>query len=243
MNILKLKTGLILGLATIFLSGCAGTKVTASRPPAPTVKQQEKEGVCIGDETGARKVMCLRAEEFAAEERAKVARIELVKLATPAEKLAMKEMRGSEKDSEQIRRREAQVQAQAKIEGCEPGSVWVNPNLVVTNLLPGVLRAFTVAPYVVVRFYNPRANGEPVDIEASDYGLVVKNLCVGGRVSVYRQFRYGYDAQYVRYAYKVIGLVSGGFQNTSQYNLWVDNFGNGVVTPNQSWSWDIAIQK
>jgi hypothetical protein len=231
--------GLILGLAmSFFLVGCAGTKVSAKRPVSV-----HPNGICASAQTEQDRIICLRAQEIDAQKDAEAARKELLKLATPAEKQATREVQRAQKNNDRFVKIQGMARAQAMIEGCEPGSVWVSPEIAVTSLVGGFLGGMLTAPFNSVRFFNPRSNGESTAIEATDLGPVVKNLCVGGRVTVARQFRYGIDAQYVNYSYKIIGEQSGGSQTTPQYSLYIDTGGNGYTTPNHSYDFDINIRK
>ena len=191
------KSGLVLALTVIV--GCAG-KVAPKQPQAlpatPTapagVKEEAKANETpeqkiarleaelqkqkmLAEETSEQRSVRLRAEQIEREEKAKLAKAELVKKDTPAMGKARKQLEEEAKKLAEFKKQDADTYASANIQGCPVGTVLVSGEAVQSSSW----RVMTS-----VRIVN--ASPFPRDIETSfrGIGVAVKNLCAGGSLTL-----------------------------------------------------------
>lgn len=117
----------------------------------------------------------LRAEEIRLQKRIEEAKKELRKVEPREERQARKEIERAEKKSIKADEVADKAAQRAAITGCEAGTVEVHPN---------IAPRFTINSSVRVRVTNPEQVS--VDIEDAQSGLVVRNLCPGGSLTIFR---------------------------------------------------------
>lgn len=117
----------------------------------------------------------LRAEQIRLAKQVEEAEKALRKSEAPEERQARKELEKEEKKVAKAEESAEKAIDRADITGCESGTVEVHPN---------IAPRFTINSSIRIRVTNPEQ--VPIDIEDAQHGLIVRNLCPGGSLTIFR---------------------------------------------------------
>ncbi|MDQ5949235.1 MAG: hypothetical protein QG589_361 [Patescibacteria group bacterium] len=231
-----------LSVILLFSSPLEAKKKQKTDPEVERLEQSLKSGqkaktsadIVSADDPGLtprEREIKLRAREI--ELREELKKIEEAKKAnrSPAEKIAEKEISRQEKYVEKSRRESAKILGNANVTGCEDG-------VAIESRATG---SFSFQSHVKVRVTN--THSRPVDIE-DENGPVVRNLCAGGSVTLFRARNMWVDGNYLQFHYVAKGVFpdgSMGLQESQWFSLSAYDVSSGRVQ--QYYTWQVTLQK
>jgi hypothetical protein len=241
----------------VFSVGCAKKTTAPATPAAPSpgaslkqvdpeirrLEQSLKKGekaktsadtVSVDDPTltPREKKIKLGAREI--ELREELKKIEEAKRASrsPAEKKAEKEISRQEKFEVDRRRSELQILIDANVEGCPEGGVTIEKR---------VTGSYSYQSHVKIRVTNLHSSSVNIEDES---GPVVRNLCTGGSITMFRARNMWLDGNILQFHYTAKGTFpdgSMGLQESQQFSLSAYDVSSGRVQ--QYFTWNVSLQK
>jgi len=178
-------------------------------------------------ETEREKLVRLRALAIEASENLKKAENEAHRAKSPAMKQAEKEIAGSEKLQQKIERERNRISADAQVTGCPANTVWVNQDAEPPHWTTRVF------PSVVVRIINTDAI--PIDEISGPNGIMVRNLCARGAVTV-KVFLGFLDSDQMQVPLMAIARMENGGIGTAQTTLNLNRYNDYQRVDNQIWT-------
>ncbi|MCX6702035.1 MAG: hypothetical protein NTX96_02460 [Candidatus Zambryskibacteria bacterium] len=159
-------------LFTLFCVNIASAQTTTTETLGQRIERlKAEEAKRLVDETPEAKIIRLRAEQIRIGYELEKAREDVKRTASPAMRQALSEAERVQKNKENAKK----AIERSGVTGCADGSVLVNPDAV---------PHWSIGSVVYVRVFNPEQ--VPVDIEDPRHGVVVRGLCSGGSLTLFR---------------------------------------------------------
>jgi hypothetical protein len=206
----------------VSVAACAGKVAPATIPLSERIAElKAQEAERLANETPEDRAIRARAEEIEREMATKKAREEAKRSGSPAMRKAIKEFEKAKK-----------AITNSGLQGCDPSTVDVHPDVAPRR---------NASSTVKVQAFN---QGQvPVDIYEPKHGLVVRNLCPGGSLTLFRARRLGIDPDYIQFRYVAKAILSDGRMLTAesqQYQLSKYDWSSG--RGRQEYDWYIEVR-
>ncbi len=223
----------MIGLVS-FVTGCGG-KTTPNQPKAfPTVVETPEEvarqdrlvDLTLSPEEQAVRA---RAAEIKREKELEDAKKLVRAHDTPEMKQARKELEEEREFEQKMHRERERIAARAGVSGCQEGTVQVNP---------GALEFTTFTDSVTVRITNSSSSSRDISTSFRGLGVVVRNLCAGGSVSIAFARHVFNSPQYETIVLTAAGMGERGGVVVENYQAQLySSYGtNGVRRDNFAWT-------
>lgn len=212
-----LKIMFVVSLA-MFAVACASKKKPEIVPLTPA-QQAIKDSP---EEKRITELAAVLAEAKAEEKDRKAVR----KLDTPEERKARELLASAESRSRKEREKAARTIERARITGCDPANMWIHEDAVEHS---------TINSFVKVRITNTEKKAY-VDIADVKFGPVVKGLCPGASITLFRN-RSLHSPDYVQFSYTATGLVDGNLAiaQSETFNLSKYDWQSGGGQQERNW--------
>jgi hypothetical protein len=176
----------------------------------------------VANETAEERVLRLRAEQIRVERELKKAREDMKRTASPEMRQAM----GEAEKARKVEKEQLEALARAEISGCEPGTVWVNPDAVPHSSIGSTVR---------IRVFNSELVA--VNIEDPRHGLAVRGLCAGGSITLFRA-RGILDPDFTQFRFIARAMLDGRMMldESQSYTLSKYDWSSGGGRQEKDWT-------
>ena len=174
----------------------------------------------------------IRAKEFELQEELEKIKKLRQREMTPAEKKAEKQISAEEKREANIRRSQLQILIDANVEGCPQGGVTIEKR---------AAGSYSYQSHVKVRVVNLHSSSINIEDES---GSVVRNLCAGGTITMFRARNMWLDGNILQFHYTARGTFpdgSMGLQESQWFTLSSYDVSSG--RHQQYYTWQVTLQK
>ena len=144
---------------------------------------------------------------------------------------ARAEFEKAEKKVAEAEKKREQAIERSGLAGCDAGSVWVHPDAVPYRSISSTVR---------IRVFNPES--VPVNIEDPRHGVVVRGLCPGGSLTLFRA-RSLVDPDYLQFRFIARATLPDGrlgIEESQSYTLSSHDWSSG--RGRQEYDWTIQLR-
>ena len=218
-------TFVLLGVTLAF-----GQEVPKQETVAERVARQRVEA--RQNETPQERLIRLRAEQIELEEAIKKAKLEVATSDSPAMRKARAEFEKAEKKTAEVEEKARKAIANSGLQGCDPSTVQVHPDAVPYRSISSTVR---------IRVFNPES--VPVNIEDSRHGLIVRGLCPGGSLTLFRA-RSLVDPDYLQFRFIARAMTPDGrmlMDESPSYTLSSHDWSSGRGRQEDNWTIQLQV--
>ena len=221
----------IVFLLAVFCVDVASAQTTNETVGQRVARLKAEEAKRVTNETPTERLIRLRAEQIELEEAIKKAKLEVATSDSPAMRKARAEFEKAEKKIAEAQNSQEKAVERSGVAGCDGTAIWVHPDAVPYR---------TINSSVRIRVFNPES--VPVNIEDPRHGVVVRGLCPGGSLTLFRA-RSLVDPDYLQFRFIARATLPDGriaIEESQSYNLSSYDWRSG--RGRQEYDWTIQLR-